>query len=55
MSRLHHLIRGFNQQAAAIPPQGYVLQGSVVKRYLHRTVRGLSKAYGGAGFVSWSR
>ncbi|MBZ5552211.1 MAG: hypothetical protein LAO21_05790 [Acidobacteriia bacterium] len=53
MSRLHQLIRGFNQQAAAIPPPGYVLQGSVVKRYLHRTVRGVSIPYG--PYYLWTR
>jgi ribosomal protein S13 len=53
MSRLNQLIRGFNQQVAAIPPPGYVLQGSVVKRYLRRTVRGVSTAYG--PYYLWTR
>ncbi|MBZ5538173.1 MAG: hypothetical protein LAO31_19645 [Acidobacteriia bacterium] len=53
MSRLNQLIRGFNQQVAAMPPQGYVLQASVIKRYLHRTARGVSKAYG--PYYLWTR
>lgn len=53
MNQLHQWIRQFNQQVAALPPQGYILQGSVVKRYLDRTVGGVSSSYG--PYYLWTR
>ncbi len=53
MTKLNQLIRRFNQQMAEVQPDGYVLQGSVVKRYLRRTVRGVSKPYG--PYYVWTR
>jgi len=53
VSQLNQWIRRFNQEVAALPPQGYILQGSVVKRYLDRTVRGVSTPYG--PYYLWTR
>ena len=53
MTKLDGLIRRFNKQMDALLPDGYVLQGSVVKRYLRRPARGASKAYG--PYYLWTR
>ena len=46
MTKLNALIRRYNQCVEGIAPEGYVLQGSVVQRHLHRTGSRGSKAYG---------
>ena len=53
MAKLDGLIRRFNRQMNELRPDGYVLQGSVVQRYLHRPARGASKAYG--PYYLWTR
>jgi hypothetical protein len=53
MAKLNGLIRGFNKQMGELLPEGYVLQGSVVKRYLQRSARGVSKTYG--PYYLWTR
>ena len=53
MRKLDGLIRRFNQQMDALRPEGYVLQGSVVKRYLQHPTPGASKAYG--PYYLWTR
>ncbi len=53
MSKLDGWIRRFNKQMDQLLPDGYVLQGSVVKRYLQRPTRGGSKAYG--PYYIWTR
>ena len=46
MTKLNRLIQRFNKQVAEIQLEGYVLQGSVVKRYLQRHDGDDSKTYG---------
>jgi hypothetical protein len=53
MSRLDQSIRRFNEQMANTLPDGYILQGTVVKRYLKRRVSGVSKKYG--PYYLWTR
>lgn len=53
MTQMNLLIRQFNRQAADAQPDGYILQGSVVKRYLERRVGGASIAYG--PYYIWTR
>lgn len=53
MSKLDSLIRQFNQELVDVPPEGYILQGSVVKRKLHRQTADRSKAYG--PYYLWTR
>jgi len=53
MTTLDRLIRRFNKQVAEIQPEGYVLQGSVVKRYLQRPDGDDSSAYG--PYYLWTR
>jgi hypothetical protein len=53
MTQLNQLIRRFNRQVIDVQPDGYILQGSVVKRYLKRRVRGVSKSYG--PYYLWTR
>lgn len=53
MSKLDLVIRRFNNQMDELLPEGYVLQGSVVKRYLQRPARGAAKAYG--PYYLWTR
>ena len=53
MTQLNQLIRQFNRQAADARPDGYILQGSVVKRYLERRVGGSLVAYG--PYYIWTR
>ena len=53
MTQLNQLIRQFNRQAAEAQPDGYILQGSVVKRYLERQAGGVLVAYG--PYYIWTR
>ena len=53
MTKLDGLIRRFNKQMDELLPEGYVLQGSVVKRYLQHPAQGGSKAYG--PYYLWTR
>ena len=53
MAELNDLIRSFNRQVDEVYPEGYVLQGSVVRRNLHRRVRGALKTYG--PYYLWTR
>lgn len=46
MTKLNQVIWRFNQQVADVQPDGYILQGSVVKRHLRRRVGGVSKTFG---------
>jgi len=53
MAQLTKLFQSFNQQANDIQPEGYILQGSVVRRNLQRRVRGALKTYG--PYYLWTR
>ena len=53
MAELDKLIRRFNTQMDELLPDGYVLQGSVVKRYLQRPTPDGSKAFG--PYYLWTR
>jgi ribosomal protein S13 len=53
MTHLDQVIRRFNEQVTKIPLDGYILQGTVVKRYLKRRVRGVSRNYG--PYYLWTR
>ena len=53
MAQLNHLIRSFNQQAGEVQPEGYILQGSVVRRNLQRRAGGVIKTYG--PYYLWTR
>ena len=53
MGSLDQWIRSFNRQVAAVEPEGYILQGSVVKRNLQRRVQGALKSYG--PYYLWTR
>jgi hypothetical protein len=53
MPQINQLIRRFNRQVAEVQPDGYILQGSVVRRYLQRQVGGALKAYG--PYYLWTR
>ena len=53
MSKLDGLIRRFNRQMDELLPEGYILQGSVMKRYLQRSAQGGEKAYG--PYYLWTR
>jgi hypothetical protein len=53
MSKLDRVIRQFNKQRDKLLPAGYVLHGSVVKRYLQRPRRGVSTTYG--PYYLWTR
>ena len=53
MPQLNFLIRAFNQQMDALHPEGYILQGSVVRRKLKRRVGGALKTYG--PYYLWTR
>jgi hypothetical protein len=53
MTRLNQLIRGFNEYVSNAQPDGYILQGTVVKRYLKRRVGGVLKSYG--PYYLWTR
>jgi hypothetical protein len=53
MARLNQLIRSFNLRVGEIAPDGYILQGSVVKRNLRRQARGVLKTYG--PYYLWTR
>ena len=53
MTQLNRLILEFNRQADGVRLDGYILQGSVVKRYLERRARKTSVAYG--PYYMWTR
>lgn len=53
MSQLNHLVRSFNRQVDVARPEGYILQGTVVRRKLNRRVGGLLKTYG--PYYLWTR
>ena len=50
---LNQLIRSFNRQVTEVQPEGYILQGSVVRRNLQRNVGGVPKVYG--PYYLWTR
>ena len=53
MATLDAFIREFNRQIETLVPDGYILQGSVVARRLHRPVAKGTKAYG--PYYLWTR
>ena len=53
MAQLDQLIRSFNRQVGEVQPEGYILQGSVVRRNLQRQVEGALKTYG--PYYLWTR
>jgi DNA-binding transcriptional regulator of glucitol operon len=53
MAQLNQLIRSFNRQAGEMKFEGYILQGSVVRRFLQRRVGGTLKSYG--PYYLWTR
>jgi hypothetical protein len=53
MTKLDGWIRRFNTQMDQLRPEGYVLQGSVMKRYLQRPTRRGSKTCG--PYFLWTR
>jgi hypothetical protein len=53
MAQLNPLIRSFNLQVGKVQPDGYILQGSVVKRNLRRRAGGVLKIYG--PYFLWTR
>jgi hypothetical protein len=50
---LNQLIRSFNRKVTEVQPEGYILQGSVVRRNLWRNVGGVPKIYG--PYYLWTR
>jgi len=53
VTKLNDLIRRFNQCVKAVASEGYVLQGSVMRRHLQRTGSRGPKAYG--PYFLWTR
>ena len=53
MTRLDESIRRFNEQMATVQPDGYILQGTLTKRYLKRRVGGVARRYG--PYYLWTR
>jgi len=53
MAQLNELIRSFNRQVDQVHPDGYILQGSVVRRNLQRRAAGVMKTYG--PYYLWTR
>ena len=53
MTHLDLVIRRFNAQVIKIQPEGYILQGTVVERYLKRRVAGALRRYG--PYYLWTR
>lgn len=53
MGQLNNLIRAFNRQLEDVYPEGYILQGSVVRRKLQRRVGTTLKSYG--PYYLWTR
>lgn len=53
MTQVNQLIRRFNRQVAELCLDGYILQGSVVRRYLQRRIGGALKTYG--PYYLWTR
>jgi len=50
---LNQMIRRFNICVAETKPEGYILQGSVLRRYLQRSTISGDKAYG--PYYIWTR
>ncbi len=53
MAKINTLIRRFNEELEQLRPEGYLLQGTVVRRRLRRQVRGGQKDYG--PYYLWTR
>lgn len=53
MGQLNKLILAFNRQVEEVHPEGYILQGSVVRRKLQRRVGLALKTYG--PYYLWTR
>jgi hypothetical protein len=53
MAQLNQLIRLFNRQVGEVKPEGYILQGSVMRRNLQRHVGDLLRVYG--PYYLWTR
>jgi hypothetical protein len=53
MAQLNQLIRSFNRQVDEVHPEGYILQGTVVRRNLQRRVGSVLKTYG--PYYLWTR
>jgi hypothetical protein len=53
MAQLNQLIWSFNRQVGEVHPEGYILQGSVMRRNLQRCVGGVMKMYG--PYYLWTR
>lgn len=53
MAQLNQLISDFNRRLDQIQPEGYILQGSVVRRKLQRRVGTIWKTYG--PYYLWTR
>lgn len=53
MTKLNTLIRRFNHCVEEVVPEGYILQGSVMRRHLQRTGSRGPKAYG--PYFLWTR
>ena len=53
MTHLDQVIRRFNEQVSKIQPDGYILQGTVVERYLKRQAAGAPRRYG--PYYLWTR
>lgn len=53
MAQLNRLMLDFNQQVVEVRPEGYILQGSVVRRKLQRRVGTVLKTYG--PYYLWTR
>jgi hypothetical protein len=53
MPQLNQLILHFNRQVDEVQPEGYILQGSVVRRKLQRRVGTVLKTYG--PYYLWTR
>jgi DNA-binding transcriptional regulator of glucitol operon len=53
MPPLNQLILHFNRQVDEVQPEGYILQGSVVRRKLQRRVGTVLKTYG--PYYLWTR
>ncbi len=53
MTPLNQLILNFNRQVMEVRPEGYILQGSVVRRKLQRRIGPVLKTYG--PYYLWTR
>lgn len=53
MPQLNQLLLAFNRQVDEMPPEGYILQGSIVRRKLKRRIGSVLKSYG--PYHMWTR